>query len=310
MHDHSHPGHGHGHGHGHGQHAGARHLGRLWAAFALVAGFLGVQTVAALLTGSLALLSDAGHLATDAVGLLIAATAVVLARRPSTDRSRTFGWYRLEIVAAALNAALLLVVAVWVAIEAIGRLADPEPIDGPVVLVVGVLGLLVNVAGFLLLRSGRDESLNVEGAYLEVVADLIGSVAVTVGGVVIVLTGWTWVDAVLGVAIGAFVVPRALGLGRRALRILTQAAPGHLDSEVLRSDLAALPGVVDVHDLHVWTLTSGMDVLTAHVMVTTGTDTHCVLDQARDVLAARHGITHATLQVEPEDHQGCDDVGW
>jgi cobalt-zinc-cadmium efflux system protein len=309
MHDHGlhHGLHDHHHDHGH---AGARHLGRLLAACALTTAFVGVQFVAAVATGSLALLSDTGHLATDALGLIIAATAVVLAGRTSRDPSHTFGWYRLEIVAAAVNAVLLLAVAAWVTIEAVGRLGHPSDPAGPVVVVVGALGLAVNVIGFLLLRGGRHESLNVEGAYLEVVADLVGSVAVTVGGIVIVVTGWHWVDPVLGVAIAVFIVPRALGLGRRALRILTQAAPDGIDRDGVEADLAAIPGVVDVHDVHLWTLTSGMDVATAHVMIESGTDGHGVLDRAHQVLAERHGITHATIQVEPDDHQGCDRITW
>jgi len=161
-----------------------------------------------------------------------------------------------------------------------------------------------------LLRSGAKDSLNVRGAYLEVLSDTIGSVGVIVAAVVWGITGWTWVDPVIGAVIGVFILPRAWRLGREALLVLLQAAPAHLDISALRDELAGISGVVDVHDIHVWTLTSEMDVATAHLMVSVGTDSHAVLDQARHLLADRHGITHATLQVEPDNHHGCDEITW
>jgi cobalt-zinc-cadmium efflux system protein len=311
--------HGHVQGHAHGHHhdhsaavrsAGAEHAARLWIALGLVVAFLFVQVVVGLVTGSLALLSDAGHMATDALGLGMALAAITLARRGSTAAHRTFGWYRLEILAALANSVLLLSVAMWVIVEAIRRLGDAPEIDGPTVLVVGVLGLLVNVAGFLLLRSASKESLNVEGAYLEVVADLIGSLAVVAGAAIIWATGWSWVDALLGAAIGLWIVPRAWRLGGQAVRILTQSASPHHDPVKIGADLATIPRVDDVHDVHVWTLTSGMDVATAHLRVDSINATHQVLDDARHMLASRYGISHATLQVEPADHVGCDEVTW
>jgi cobalt-zinc-cadmium efflux system protein len=178
------------------------------------------------------------------------------------------------------------------------------------VLIVGVLGLAVNIVAFLLLREGAKESLNVEGAYLEVMSDALGSLGVIVGAIVWGVTGWTWVDPVIGAAIGLFILPRAFRLGREAVRILVQAAPDRIDVPALRADLAGIPGVVDVHDLHVWTLTSDMEVASAHLMVRIGTDSHGVLDQARALLEQRHGLGHATLQIEPEDHRGCDEINW
>ena len=290
--------------------AGGRHAGRLWAAFALVCGFAVVQVVVGLVSRSLALLSDAGHMFTDAFGLGMALAAVKLAQRDSPDARRTFGWYRLEILAALANSILLLGVAVWVVIEAIHRLDEPAHIDGPVVLVVGGLGLVVNIVGFLLLRSGSKESLNVEGAYLEVLADLVGSVAVVLGAVAIWTTGWQWIDPVLGAVIGLWIVPRAWRLGRRALRILTESAAEHHDPKAIGDDLRRVENVVDVHDVHVWTVTSGMDSATAHLRVTSTEQVHQVLDDARVVLRERHGIVHATLQVEPADHTGCEELSW
>jgi cobalt-zinc-cadmium efflux system protein len=301
------------HGHDHGaaaMRAGARHLKPLVISFALIVGFLAVQIVVGLVTGSLALLSDAGHMATDALGLGMALAAIQAASGARDHPQRTFGLYRLEILAALVNAALLFAVAGYVLFKAIGRLDDAPDVASVPVLVVGVIGLLVNVVAFLLLRAGAKESLNMRGAYLEVVSDTLGSVGVIVAAIVWGITGWNWVDPVIGAVIGVFILPRAWRLGREALQVLVQAAPARLDVPALQRELAAIIGVVDVHDVHVWTLTSEMEVATAHLMVAVGTDSHAVLDQARHLLADRHGITHATLQVEPEDHHGCDEVNW
>jgi cobalt-zinc-cadmium efflux system protein len=290
--------------------AGARHIKPLAIAFALIVAFLVVQIVVGIVTGSLALLSDAGHMATDAVGLGMAMAAIHAASTARPSEQRTFGLYRLEILAALANAVLLFGVAGYVLIEAATRLGDPPDVASAPVLVVGVIGLAVNIVAFFLLRRGAAESLNVQGAYLEVLSDALGSVGVIVAAIVWGVTGWGWVDPVVGAAIGVFILPRAWRLGREAVRVLVQAAPPGLDLTQLRADLVGIPGVVDIHDLHVWTLTSEMEVASAHVMVTAGTDTHAVLDQARTLLHDRHGLAHATLQVEPDDHRGCDDVTW
>jgi cobalt-zinc-cadmium efflux system protein len=308
-------GHGHAHGHGHalagpGGRAAERHRRALTTAFALVTLFFLVQLVAGIVTSSLALLSDAGHMATDALGLGMALAAIQFASRRGADRFRTFGLYRLEILAALANAALLFGVAAYVLYEAVTRLGEPPEIASAPVLVIGVAGLAVNIVCFLLLRGGSTESLNVRGAYLEVVSDALGSVGVIVGAVVMATTGWRWVDPVVGAAIGLFILPRAWRLGAEALRVLVQAAPAGIDPDAVRRELAAIPGVTDVHDLHIWTLTSDMEVASAHLVVATVDDSHDVLDRARDVLAARHGIDHATLQVEPADHHGCDEIEW
>jgi len=290
--------------------AGARHVKPLVISFALIVTFSVVQVVVGLVTDSLALLSDAGHMATDALGLGMALAAIQAASNARSHPQRTFGLYRLEILAALFNAMLLFAVAGYVLFEAVRRISDaPDIASGPV-LVVGVIGLVVNLAAFALLRSGARDSLNVRGAYLEVVSDTLGSVGVIVGAIVWGITGWTWVDPVIGAVIGVFILPRAWRLGHEALNVLLQAAPARLDMTALRDELAAISGVVDVHDIHVWTLTSEMDVATAHLMVSVGTDSHAVLDQARQLLADRHGITHATLQVEPDNHHGCDEVTW
>jgi cobalt-zinc-cadmium efflux system protein len=301
------------HGHNHGAaalRAGARHVRPLLISFCLIVLFLVVQVVTGIVTGSLALLSDAGHMATDALGLGMALAAIHAASTARAHPQRTFGLYRLEILAALVNAALLFGVAGYVLYTAARRLSDAATVASTPVLVVGVIGLAVNIVAFMLLRAGAKESLNMQGAYIEVLSDMLGSVGVIVAAIVWGITGWTWVDPAIGAAIGVFILPRAWKLGREAFRVLVQAAPERLDVPALKVDLAGISGVVDVHDLHVWTLTSEMEVATAHLMVATGTDAHAVLDQARAMLSERHGITHATLQVEPDDHHGCDEVTW
>ena len=294
--------------------AGARHQRELLLAFCLVGAFFVVELVAGFVTNSLALLSDAGHMFTDVVGLGMALAAIQLATRSERrgdDAQRTFGLYRLEILAAFVNSLLLFAVAIYVLVEAARRLvSDEAEVLGIPMLVVAVIGLAVNLVAFALLRSGARDSLNLEGAYLEVLADTLGSVGVIVAAVVLEVTGWAWVDPVVGAGIGLFILPRTWRLGGQAVRILIQAAPPGIDVVALRRDLADLTGVVDVHDLHVWTLTSEMESATAHLMVSVGADTHGVLDEARQILDERYGISHATFQVEPDDHSGCEAVRW
>jgi cobalt-zinc-cadmium efflux system protein len=269
-----------------------------------------VEAVASVATGSLALLSDAGHMATDAVGLGMALAAIVVADRTVTNGHTTYGLYRLEILAALANAILLFAVAGYVVYEAIRRLNEPpEVLAGPM-LVVAVGGLVVNIVAWRLLRVGARESLNVKGAYYEVLADLIGSIGVIAAALILITTGWPYADALIGAVIGIFILPRAWGLGRQAVRVLIQAAPSGLDLEGMEADLSAIKGTTDIHDLHVWTLTSDMDVATAHLLVADGTDTHRILDDARNVLRDSHGIAHATLQIETDDHRHCAEANW
>lgn len=304
------------HDHGAGlARAGERHKGRLIAAFMLIAGFFLVEAVAGIWTNSLALLSDAAHMLTDVIGIGMALAAIQLASRFETrtggSRSRhTFGLYRLEILAAFVNALLLFGVALWVLTEAGRRLNDGPEVLGTPMLVVAVLGLLANLMAFWLLREGSKESLNVEGAYLEVLADTVGSVGVIVAAVLLQVFGWAWVDPLIGAAIGLWILPRTWRLGRRAVRVLLQSAPDDVDLDALVADLAGLDGVVDVHDVHVWTLTSEMEAASAHLMIGDNVDSHAVLDQARDLLANGYGITHGTFQVEPGSHVGCAEVTW
>ena len=307
----------HPHDHAHGPslaRAGERHRTPLLISFVLIGSFFVVEAIAGFVTGSLALLSDAGHMLTDVIGLGMALAAIQLASRfgRGDDRSsgHTFGLYRLEILAAFVNALLLFAVAIWVLIEAVRRLFDAPEVLGVPMLIVASLGLLVNIVAFLLLREGSKESLNVEGAYLEVLADTVGSVGVIIAAVLLEAFGWWWADPMVAALIGLWILPRTWRLGRRAVRILLQAAPERIDLAQLTDDLSAIDGVVDVHDLHVWTLTSEMEAASAHLVAAIGTDHHTVLDQARQLLAEQYGIDHGTFQVEPDTHEGCHDVTW
>lgn len=271
-----------------------------------------VEAVAAWATGSLALLSDAGHMFTDVLGIAMALAAITVAGRAADrDPQRTFGLYRLEVLAALANAVLLFGVAVYVLIEAVRRFTHPpEVLAGPM-LVVAVAGLVANLVAFALLREGAKESINVRGAYLEVLGDLVGSLGVIVAAVVIATTGWQYVDSIVAAAVGLFILPRTWRLGRAAVRILVQAAPEHLEVPAVRARLAALPGVRDVHDLHVWTLTSGMDVASAHLTLEPTAEVGPVLAAARSALYDEFAIEHATLQVEPAAASGaCDRLHW
>ena len=310
----------HGHaGHSHGPtlaRAGERHRTPLLISFVLIAVFFVVEAVAGLLTGSLALLSDAGHMLTDVIGLGMALAAIQLASRFSLRDDRphdghTFGVYRLEILAAFVNALLLFGVAIWVLIEAARRLFDESEVIGMPMLIVATLGLVVNLIAFALLREGAKESLNVEGAYLEVLADTVGSVGVIVAAVLVQGFGWNWADPVMAMLIGT--VDPAAYLAARSTRG-TGAAAGraraHRPGGARPTIWPASRASVDVHDLHVWTLTSEMEAASAHLVVPAGADQHAVLDRARELLAVDYSIEHGTFQVEPDDHLGCNDLTW
>jgi cobalt-zinc-cadmium efflux system protein len=287
------------HGHGHGApSASRRHLGPLAAAFAIAGVFMVVELTVGFATSSLALLSDGAHMLTDVIGVGLALAAIVVANRKSDRPNRTFGLYRAEVLAALANAALLFGVAGYVVYQAIRRFAHPPEVPGLPVLIAAGLGLLANLTSFLLLRKGSSESLNIRGAYLEVISDLIGSFGVLASGAVTLLFGWRWADPAIGVAIGLFVLPRTWSLARHSLRILFQHAPERVDVPEMITTLAGLSGVTEVHDLHVWTLTSGMEVLSAHLTIPDGTDQTAVLQAAQRVLATRYHIEHATLQLE------------
>lgn len=297
-------------GAGHDHHAGGRHRWRLAVAVALVGAFFLVELVVSWLSGSLALLSDAGHMAADVVALSAALVATRVASRPDRTGRRTYGSYRAEVFASGLAVLLMLGVAVYVVVEALRRFGDPVEVAGGAMLVVGVLGLLVNVIALLLLRGGAQESLNVRGAYLEVVADTAGSVGVIVAGLLVQGTGDAWWDTVVALAIGVFVAVRAVMLGRQVLGVLGQHVPEGVSPGAVSADLGAIRGVADVHDLHLWTLTSGMNVATAHLVSEPGADVEAILASGQTMLRDTHQIAHATLQVEPTTGESCHDTDW
>ncbi|MCC4620383.1 cation diffusion facilitator family transporter [Xanthomonas cassavae CFBP 4642] len=288
-----------GHDHNHAPNE-IRHETPLWWALALTATFLVAEVIGAFVTNSLALLSDAAHMATDTLGLMIALLAVRLSRRPA-DARRTYGYVRLEALGALVNGALLFGVGAYILWEAAQRFRAPQDISSNGMLLIAGLGLVINLVAMKLLHAGSGESLNVKGAYLEVWSDMLGSVAVIVGALLIRWTGWPWIDPVLAVLIGLWVLPRTWVLLREAINVLLEGVPKGIDLTQVRRALASYPGVDDVHDLHVWALASSMPALTAHVVVGGSVER----DHLRDALAAllheRFEIDHVTLQVESGD---------
>ncbi|WP_433277709.1 cation diffusion facilitator family transporter [Pseudonocardia xinjiangensis] len=304
-------------GHGHGTEAAAggsasgRYVKRLAISLGVLAAFLVLEVLVGLATGSLALLSDAGHMFTDVLGVAMALAAIAAGRQGSRTDRRTFGLYRTEVLAALANAVLLFGVAGWVLIEAVQRFAHPPEVPGLPLMLTAAAGLGANLVVFAMLRKGAQESLNIRGAYLEVLADTLGSVGVLLAGAVTLLFGWRYADPIVAIGIGLFVLPRTWSLARQAVRILVQAAPAHVDVAAIRSELASLDGVQDVHDVHVWTLTSGMEVGSAHLTVDAACDPAVVLTQAQELLAEGHHLAHFTLQVEPPGARtGCTELAW
>lgn len=294
-----------GHNHTPAESDASRMIPRMIAAAAILAVFFVVELTTSLLINSIALLADAGHMLTDVVAVFMGLAAVTLAKRGSSSPARTYGWHRAEVFTAVANAGLLIGVALFILWEAIQRLKETPSIPGVPMIVVALLGLLANLGVALLLRAHSDASLAVKGAYMEVVADSVGSLGVLIAGIVTVTTRWPYADVVVAVLVALWVAPRAISLARDALRILSEASPAHIDVEELRGALGAVDGVTEVHDLHVWTLSPGKDMCTAHL--TSDGDSARVLADARAVLAAR-GLDHATVQIEPPDRPGdCTD---
>ncbi len=294
---------GHHHDHGLDDHLNPRQLRqRLVMALGISFIVLVVSVIGALVTGSLALLADAGHILTDLTGLLISLLALTLAARPATLH-RTFGLQRLEILAAAANALLLFLIAGFIAFEAWNRWQDPSEIDGPLMLVFAVVGLIANLIGMRLLKAGSQQSLNLKGAYLEMMGDLLGSVAVIIAALGIWLTGWERIDPLISVVVVVMILPRAWLLLREALSILLETTPKSINLDEVREHLLSQPDVIDVHDMHAWTITSGLEVLSAHVVVRTDDprcDTGAVLQELQECLRGHFNIEHSTLQIEPE----------
>jgi cobalt-zinc-cadmium efflux system protein len=306
-------GHGHSHGHGHGHAAGrALDRSRLKVVLAVTLSVVVIEAVGAWISGSLALWADAGHMVTDAASIGLALSASYVAALAPTSR-RTFGLHRAEILAALVNAVVLLGVCGYLLVQGVRRLVEPVGVDTGPMLWFAVVGLVANAASLSLLARRRDASLNMRGAYLEVLGDLLGSALVVLAAVVIAWTGFLRADPVASLVIAVLILPRALGLLRDAVSVLLETTPAHLDLDDVREHLGEVPGVVDVHDLHAWTITSGMPVLSAHVTVSDACleerGVGSLLDEFTACVAAHFSVDHVTFQIEPESHRDHEDLG-
>ncbi|MFI9551606.1 cation diffusion facilitator family transporter [Nonomuraea endophytica] len=298
-------------GHGHGStSATARYRGRMAIVIGITSVIFVAQIVGGLLANSLALISDALHSATDVTGVLMALIAATFAARPASQK-RTFGYYRLEILAAVANAVLLFGIAVWVFTAAWERFFQPPEVASGTVLVVAGVGLAVNLVSMALLYRGQKESLNVRGAYLEVLGDMLGSVAVLVAALIIQVTVWFVVDPIASVVVAVMILPRAWRLLREAVEVLLQATPKGMDLSQVRAHMLEREGVLGVHDLHAWTLTSGLPVLTAHVVVAGERlpDAGRLLDELHGCLTGHFDVEHSTIQLEPAGHAAHEGSG-
>ncbi|AZD63007.1 Cobalt-zinc-cadmium resistance protein CzcD [Pseudomonas chlororaphis subsp. aurantiaca] len=284
-------------GHSHGQ-VRAGHERSLWMALGLTGSFMIAEVIGAFITGSLALLSDAAHMMTDALALAISLVAIQVGKR-AADRKRTFGYARFEILAAAFNAILLFVVAFYILFEAWQRLSAPAEIQSTGMLVIAVLGLIVNLISMRLLASASAESLNVKGAYLEVWSDMLGSIGVIVAALVIMYTGWGWVDSLVAAAIGFWVLPRTWTLLRESMNVLLQGVPDGIDIDEVEQGIRAIDGVTEVHDLHLWALTSGKNVMSTHLVADLERRSEQqILAEVTELMHERFDISHVTVQVE------------
>lgn len=290
---------GHSHGPPAGTTAGGRHKSRLQWALGLTASFVGVEVVGGLLTGSLALLADAAHMLTDVAGLALALLAIRFAERPATPQ-KTYGYVRMEVLSALANATVLLLLTVYILYEAWQRFRDPpEILSGPM-LAVAVAGLVVNLISMKLLMAGASESLNVKGAYFEALGDMLGSLGVIVAALIVMFTGWTLADPVVGAGIGLFIVPRTWMLLKQVVHILMEGTPPEVDLALLEKKLLEIDGVTAVHDLHVWTITSGLDAMSCHLVVADMARSRDTLAAACEAMKSGFGLTHTTIQVEDQ----------
>jgi cobalt-zinc-cadmium efflux system protein len=290
----------------HGGHADApssasqKHTKPLTVALALTFALTIAEAIAGILTGSLALIADAAHMLTDAGGLALALFAIRFASRPATPE-KTYGYLRAEILAALINAVVLLLIAGYVLYEAYWRILSPPEILGGPMLAVAVIGLVVNFISMKLLAAGSSESLNVKGAYFEVLSDMLGSLGVILAALIVMLTGWTPADPIIAAGIGLFIVPRTWLLLRQATNILLEGTPAHIDAEKIKERLSAIDGVIDVRDFHIWTITSGFDSLTAHLVVKNYGDARRIFREARTILSDEFDLDHVTIQIEDEE---------
>ncbi len=294
-------GHSHGHAHGHAPRGSqsARHRKRLAIVLGLVTVYMVAEFIGALLTNSLALLADAGHMLSDAAALALSLFAIWIAQKPPTA-THTFGYYRTEILAALLNGAALVAISIFIFVEAFRRIGQPPEVQGGLMMSIAIGGLIINLIGLWILHSGRSDSLNVRGAWLHVLSDALGSVGAIVAGALIWMFGWHWADPLASAAIGVLILFSSWALLRETVSVLMEGAPGHIDVDEVRNAIRGLPGVDAVHDLHVWTITSGMVALSGHVVVSEEAFGQVMLGRVRTLLQDRFGIDHTTIQLEQE----------
>ena len=282
--------------HDHGS-AGLKHRNRLFVALALTTSYMFVEAITGFVTGSLVLVADAGHMLTDVGGLSLALVAISLAQRPATAR-KTFGYFRAEILAALLNAMLLFGVSGYILFEAYRRFREPPDVPGIPLLVVATVGLIINLISARLLMGGSSESLNVRGAFLEVVSDILGSIGAIIAGIILLTSGWQYTDPLFAAFVGLFILPRTWTLLKGAIDVLFEGTPSHIEIEDVQRAILAVPGVASVHDLHVWTVTSGFVALSGHAQVGEGTDRDAALIAMRSQLVKEFDIEHVTIQIE------------
>ena len=287
-------------GHSHGQ-VRAGHEKLLWIALTLTTSFMVAEVIGAFVTGSLALLSDAAHMLTDVAALAISLVAIHIAKR-SADRKRTFGYARFEILAATFNAVLLFLVAIYIVYEAYLRLKVPAESQSTGMLVIAVFGLIVNLVSMRLLSAASGESLNVKGAYLEVWSDMVGSIGVIIAALLIRFTGWTWVDSLVAAGIGFWVLPRTWSLLKESMNILLQGVPEGIDIEKVEATLYGIEGVKNIHDLHIWALTSGKSVMSVHLVADSASRSEqAILAEVTSLMSDKFHISHTTVQMEGSD---------
>ncbi len=296
----------HNHNHAHDHHHAARgeNRARLAWTLALTLVYMLAEVVGGYLADSLALLADAGHMFSDAAALGLSLFAAWISTRPPTPQ-HTYGYYRAEILAALANGATLVAISIFVFVEAIGRLSEPPPVQGLLMLSIAAGGLVINLVGLAILQGGKTDNLNMHGAWLHLLTDALGSVAALVAGGLVWWFGWNWADPAASILIGLLVIYSSWNLLKQAIAILMESTPRHLDVDQVRSAMASCAGVTGVHDLHIWTITSGMESLSAHVVLESGHIAHDALDALRQILHERFGIDHITIQIEPSGQQEC-----
>ena len=290
-------------GHTHSHSPASANKKKLLIVFSLTLLYLAAEVVGGLLTGSLALLADAGHMLTDVIGIGMALFAIRFAERPATP-ARTYGFYRVEILAAVANAVVLIGVSLYILYEAYRRFLNPPEVQSGAMIIVAAIGLIVNVAGMLILREGSEESLNMKGAYFEVFSDMLTSIGVIIAGIIMMTTGWYYADPLISAGIGLFILPRTWKLLREAVGVLLEGVPADVNLTALREAIVRNEGVIGVHDLHVWSLTSGVNAMSTHVVLADGASHDDVLKIVRECVTREFKIAHATIQVE---EQGCGD---